>query len=579
MIGAASAILVIALAAAPAQGPAPDAQGPVQAAADVDTTRHLIFLAESRPIFLGLRVTSQGRPFEASWIASVQALHASLDRNGDGNLTTKEADPAVVTALIRLGAGAAVLPPLGELDTHPKDGKVSIDELAESLRPILGPFRLQFGRQAVSRTDALFDQLDRDKDGELTRPELAGIGGSLRPLDLDDNDMIGADELEPYGSAPASMLMNASSDRRAESTALPPVIELVAGASSFRPARLLLKKYDKGKDDVPGRPDNKLSPTEFAIDPDAFASADTNGDDALDVDELRKLLGRPPVDLSIDVTVSLDASGKASTRVEAGGALPKGAQVRRLADCDVEFAAKQVRLDIHIDDGTTASEAARRVIQQQFKAADVNKDGYLEGKEQAAINGPQSPLAGLSEVIDRDGDGKVYLKELIAFTDRQIESARSRLVMTTDDQGRAIFGIVDLDRDRRLGAREVMRTVDRVMSWDANGDGRVSPDEIPYHFQVTIARGGLPGLTGEGVITPAPRSMVATRDAGTAAGPDWFQKMDRNHDGDVSRREFLGPRDQFDRLDRDNDGLIDADEATAGGVAKSKPAAKDGSRR
>ena len=64
--------------------------------------------------------------------------------------------------------------------------------------------------------------------------------------------------------------------------------------------------------------------------------------------------------------------------------------------------------------------------------------------------------------------------------------------MTTADQGRAIFGILDLDRDRRLGAREVMRTVDRVMSWDGDGDGRVSADEIPYHFQVTIARGGLP---------------------------------------------------------------------------------------
>jgi EF hand len=37
--------------------------------------------------------------------------------------------------------------------------------------------------------------------------------------------------------------------------------------------------------------------------------------------------------------------------------------------------------------------------------------------------------------------------------------------------------------------------------------------------------------------------------------------MDRNRDGDISRREFLGPRADFDRLDRDRDGLIDAQEA------------------
>jgi hypothetical protein len=39
--------------------------------------------------------------------------------------------------------------------------------------------------------------------------------------------------------------------------------------------------------------------------------------------------------------------------------------------------------------------------------------------------------------------------------------------------------------------------------------------------------------------------------------------MDRNRDGDVSRREFLGPREAFDRLDRDRDGLIDPEEAAA----------------
>jgi hypothetical protein len=46
-----------------------------------------------------------------------------------------------------------------------------------------------------------------------------------------------------------------------------------------------------------------------------------------------------------------------------------------------------------------------------------------------------------------------------------------------------------------------------------------------------------------------------------ARGPLWFRKMDRNGDGDVSPREFLGSRDDFRRIDTDGDGLISAEEA------------------
>ena len=56
-----------------------------------------------------------------------------------------------------------------------------------------------------------------------------------------------------------------------------------------------------------------------------------------------------------------------------------------------------------------------------------------------------------------------------------------------------------------------------------------------------------------------------------AAGPSWFRRMDRNRDGDVSRREFRGPRAQFDRLDRDKDGLIDPAEAEAAATTASRP--------
>ena len=46
-------------------------------------------------------------------------------------------------------------------------------------------------------------------------------------------------------------------------------------------------------------------------------------------------------------------------------------------------------------------------------------------------------------------------------------------------------------------------------------------------------------------------------------GPLWFRKMDRNGDGDVSPREFLGTLEDFRKIDTDGDGLIDAQEAAA----------------
>jgi Ca2+-binding EF-hand superfamily protein len=534
------------------------------------STRNLVFLAEQRPVFLRLRIAIGPRDLETAWPDSVQAVLACLDRDGDGTVTAKEADPAVLAALVRLETGPDAATAASELAVEPKDGAVTADALAEALQPVLGPFRVQLGRLASGRTDALFDQLDRDKDGILTRLELAAIGGSVRKLDLDDNEMTTPDELEPFRTTTAAMSAAGEGDSRGRYTALPPVVELVEGESSLRPARLLLKKYDKGRGDEPGRPDGKLSRSEFAIDDESFARADTNHDDALSTEELRRYLGRAPVDLVLDLRFSPDASGQASARVGGNAEQARDVRVRQLGPGDVEFALGHVRLDIHVDDGDRALATAQRMLLRRFESADANKDGYLQGKELAPLNAAGSPLAGLTGLVDRNGDGKLYEAEVREFAARLARSARDRLVLTVSDQGRAIFGILDLDRDRRLSAREVMRTVDRVSSWDEDHDGRVSADEVPYHFLITIARGELLALSGGTAARPgavaaaAAGSSPSAPDArGSEAGPEWFRMMDRNRDGDVSRREFLGPRNVFNRLDRDSDGLLDATEAKA----------------
>ena len=62
---------------------------------------------------------------------------------------------------------------------------------------------------------------------------------------------------------------------------------------------------------------------------------------------------------------------------------------------------------------------------------------------------------------------------------------------------------------------------------------------------------------------PGPGNAASRND-----GPVWFQKMDRNGDGDVSRREFLGTPRQFDQLDADGNDLIDVMEGMTGATTE-----------
>ena len=168
------------------------------------------------------------------------------------------------------------------------------------------------------------------------------------------------------------------------------------------------------------------------------------------------------------------------------------------------------------------------------------------------------PFTELFDVMDIDGDGKLYMKEVDAFVDQELLAARSQMVLSVSDQGRAIFAIVDLNRDRHLGVREIRDAVSRVSSWDRNVDGHIRSDEVPHHYQLSIGRGQV--MVGGRAAFGAPM-MSSPGTQAPASGPRWFRKMDRNRDGDISRREFLGPRVNFERLDLDHDGLIDAQEA------------------
>jgi Ca2+-binding EF-hand superfamily protein len=525
-------------------------------AGDVDSFQDIIFLSETRPIFIRLRIDEGGKGFRLSWLDAVKLIHASLDKDGDGTVTREEAERGSLPSMVRAVTGGAAALPRAELDSHPKDGKVSLDELADVLRPALGPFRIQVGRVAIERTDALFIHLDRDRNGTLSREELAAAVSSLRRFDLDDDELIDPAEMDPFSNPIATQYEEDLLSRGRYAT-VPPVIDLAPDDVSVRPVRLILRKYDTGAKTGAAAGDNLLSPDEFKIDPKDFEAADTDHSGALDTQELRGYLARIRPDMELNVV--FPTGGKTPATIEPPGAsakpLPRGVKVQRLATGDLEVAVGEVNLEFHVDGGENAIENAKRAYAGQFQAADTDNNKYLE-KSEANNNGP---FSSMFEMMDRDGDGKLYLKEVEDFIERQARIARSQVVLAAADQGRAIFAIMDLNRDRHLGVREIRNTVARVSLWDRNGDGLIGADEIPHHYQMTISRGqitpmGRPALVGRLLREDGPPATAPS-------GPSWFRRMDRNKDGDVSRREFLGPRAAFDRLDRDGDGLIDVEEA------------------
>ena len=170
--------------------------------------------------------------------------------------------------------------------------------------------------------------------------------------------------------------------------------------------------------------------------------------------------------------------------------------------------------------------------------------------------------------MDRRGAGKVSLKDVLAYLDK-IEDLRERaqascVSLTVGDQGRGLFDLLDTNHDGRLGLREMRQAPQVLGQLDRAGRGYITREDVPrqYQFDVRLGQaGGGPVIANAAILLlgqrPPPPPPPTTR------GPRWFRKMDRNRDGDVSRKEFLGTDEEFRAIDTDGDGLISPEEARA----------------
>ena len=117
---------------------------------------------------------------------------------------------------------------------------------------------------------------------------------------------------------------------------------------------------------------------------------------------------------------------------------------------------------------------------------------------------------------------------------------------------------LDPNDDGRITIRERRQLVDRLKAFDVDGNGEITQSEAQSPIRICVGLG--PTVHNE---LASLRSMVVASDVSAETGPDWFVRMDRNNDNDLSRSEFPGTDEQFDSLDADSDKLISATEANA----------------
>ena len=539
-------ILLLALAAdgpqtgVVAPGPLPAAVSgqlrPAGNAVGASDRRDVVLLLDQGPVLIRLHLALGGVSLAEARRAYVHRLVTSLDANKDGKLSRDEANRSPLFRTKSRPSANAFLDSLrSQAAMTPRDVEQKVEEK-------IGLIMAYRDDPSSAQNDLeVFKLLDADKSGVLDTAELVGAEALILVKDEDDDDCISFQEFFPPPPPPDPMAVAAGIAEEPEVPQIR-VSSVVRDTQDLSLPARLMRKYDKTRDLA-------LSPAELSWPAERCKLLDADANGKLDAAELASLADLPPdVELSVDLAAAglegglIRVEGSAGKRLDDGG---------RPDYAKVGFRSAIMTFSHRNLDPVAASIAD---AMRKFNTLDTDANGYIDKDETMESVRFER---GLFEMLDADGDGKIFADEMKQYVTAFSEPASRNCRMHLYDTGYGFFMALDGNADGRVSRRERMNAPAALAALDRDGKLGIAEKEPVRHFHVEFVRAGFQLFAAsEQLASPTPAFQQRK-----PTGPIWFQRMDRNNDGDLVWNEFLGHIETFHALDTDGNDLLDPQEA------------------
>jgi Ca2+-binding EF-hand superfamily protein len=211
------------------------------------------------------------------------------------------------------------------------------------------------------------------------------------------------------------------------------------------------------------------------------------------------------------------------------------------------FSRGRIRFYLHCDEGRLGAQTAdaEKLLDALFHASDINNDGIVDPEE---IAGSQKPyFKQIAQFADRNQDQNLSRAELNDLKSLWEAIAKNLIHLSIIDHEQWLFELLDADHDGTLSVGELDDANPRLQTETCIEDERFDSDRLPRQLRAVVSHG-------------LPRRLLSTP---ATRGPKWFVAMDRNQDQLISRAEFAGSGDLFQKLDQNQNGYIDLEESAA----------------